>query len=311
LLTACCLDPNPTFSKFARASCSDLLLDANIENRIQSVEFPAERDSNMGYDSFKTAEANGVTIAYHETGSGEPLLLLHGGESNKGQYEGFVPFLSDGIHAISYDQRDTGDTVNPAQPYTLKELADDAVGLMDALGFEKAHVMGVSYGGMLTLQIGLHHPDRVQSLIVGAAPYSINAPRSPFAQRLVEMPLEERKKHMIDVVLSPKGQQNPDMMAALGRALEGSSTGPGSPRMAALAVHDMTEDAKKITAPTLLIYGGDDPVATPDNGEFLKARIPNSELVVLEGARHGLSFEFGEQTAKLLSDWVLSHPIGT
>jgi 3-oxoadipate enol-lactonase len=79
--------------------------------------------------------------------------------------------------------------------------------------------------------------------------------------------------------------------------------------MAALAIHDMTEDAKKITAPTLLIYGSDDPVATSDNGDFLEQRIPDSELVVLEGARHGLSFEFRKETGKLVSDWVLSHPV--
>jgi pimeloyl-ACP methyl ester carboxylesterase len=261
----------------------------------------------MEMDAFKQATGPGMSMAYVEYGVGEPLLMLHGGESDKLQYESLVGYLPDGIWAISYDQRDCGDTHCDGTAYTLKSLADDAVWLMDALELDKAHVMGMSYGGMLALQVGLHHPERVKSLIVGTAAYSHSNLNSEFAQRLLAMTPEERKPHMIDACLSVEGQKNRAMMEAMNRSLSASSTRPGSIRMKAAAEHDMTGLAQRISAPTLLIYGGDDPVGTLDNGDRLAEEIPDSQLVVIDGARHSLSLEFADETARLVGDWVLSH----
>jgi 3-oxoadipate enol-lactonase len=261
----------------------------------------------METDGFKQATGPGMSIAYVEHGVGEPLLLLHGGESNKLQYGSLARHLAEGIWAISYDQRDCGDTVCEDAAYSLKTLADDAVWLMDALGLEKAHVMGMSYGGMLALQVGLHHPERVQSLIVGAAPYSHSSLNTEFAQRIIGMSPEERKPHMIAACLSDEGLKNSSLMEAMTQVLTAGSTRPGSIRMKVAAEHDMTGLAEGISAPTLLIYGADDPLGTVDNGDRLAEEIPNSKLVTMDGARHSFSLEFADDTARLVSDWVLGH----
>lgn len=261
----------------------------------------------METGAFKRAAGAFVSVAYVEYGSGEPLLMLHGGESDKRQYGTLADHLANGIWGISYDQRDCGDTTCSNEPYSLRTLADDAVWLMDALGLDKAHVMGMSYGGMLALQIGLHHPDRVQSLIVGAAAYSHSGLTSDFAQRLFGMTPEERRPHMIEACLSPEGQKNEVLVANMRRSLSTSSTRPGSMRMSVAAQHDMTGLAGRVSAPTLLIYGADDPLATVDNGIRLADEIPDSELAILEGARHSLTLEFAADTGRLVSDWVLGH----
>src|SRR5271156_2166916 len=183
-----------------------------------------EGGPQMEVDGFRRATGPGMSVAYVDHGVGEPLLMLHGGESNKLQYGSLTGPLADGIRTISYDQRECGDTSCDDATYTLQTLADDAVWLMDALSLDKAHVMGMSYGGMLALQIGLHHPDRVKSLIVGAAPYSHGSLNTEFAQRVLRMMPEERQPHMIDACLSTDGQRNDELMAAMTQVLTAGST---------------------------------------------------------------------------------------
>ena len=93
--------------------------------------------------------------------------------------------------------------------------------------------------------------------------------------------------------------------------MTGRVTAPGSHRSAAIRSHDLTpEQLASITVPTLLVYGELDPIVPPDVGQFVHDHLPNSEMVVVPGARHGLSFEFRDQLAELVDDWVADHPIG-
>lgn len=263
----------------------------------------------MSYDAYRVAEASGNRIPYHETGAGEPLLLHHGAESHKGQFAIFAPLLDPGIRAISYDQRDVGDAESVDADYTMLDLADDCVGLMDALHIERAHVMGISFGGAVALHVGIRHPERVQSLIVGATPHSFARP-TPYAARVMAAPAEQRAALMRDASLSPEAQQDEWLMSQLANLGRGTVTALGSRRRAAMESHDVRGLLAEVTAPTLLVYGELDPIAPPEIGQQLHAQLPTSELVVLPGARHGLSFEFRAQTAALANDWVFHHRIG-
>jgi 3-oxoadipate enol-lactonase len=262
----------------------------------------------MGYDSFNFAEISLGKLAYHDTGAGEPLVMHHGGEGTKGQYSIFVPDLAEGIWAISYDQRDVADSFASPGPYTMTDLGDDCVQLLDALGIEKAHVMGISYGGALALNVAVRHPDRVQTLIVGAAPVT-SAGGPEFREKLLSLAPAERAEALLKAAISDEGQRDADMMALARKLISGSYMGAGSHRMRAMASHDVSEHLGSVTAPTLLIFGSEDPLVPPENGQLLATGIPNSELVVIEGARHGLASEFRERVAHLVSDFVLAHPI--
>lgn len=261
----------------------------------------------MTYDTHLLAQTPLGPIAYHETGSGEPLLLHHGGESHKGQYSVFAPLLNDGIRAISYDQRDILDSFRSTGPYGMAEIADDCVRLMDALGIERAHVMGISFGGAVALNVAIRHPSRVGSLLLGATTASF-ARTTPFTAELLSLPASKRSGKMLEALISDRGRQDEDLLDTLRRLVAGGQIEPGSYRSAAISTHDVTEHLGDITAPTLLVFGDEDPLVPLDQAQQLLDEIPRAELVVLEGARHGISFEFKDRLAELVSEFVLAHP---
>jgi 3-oxoadipate enol-lactonase len=262
----------------------------------------------VGYDLIEYAETPLGRIAFHQTGSGEPLILSHGGESHKGQYALLAPLLADGIRAISYDQRDIVDSFTVAEPYTMAEIADDVIRLMDALGFEKAHIAGFSFGGLVSLNVAVHHPDRVQTLIAGTSPDN-RRPPTEFLKGLFALDTAERTEAMLKAVLSEKGQLDPVLAATTRAVISGGYTRPGSHRFEAIATHDVGDKLGNITAPTLLIYGSDDPIAAPADGASLAADIPGARVAVVERARHGIYWEFKEETAQLINEFVSAHPI--
>src|SRR5258708_39360820 len=94
-------------------------------------------------------EANGPLIAFERNGEGPPLLLLHGAEADHSMFDAFARLLAEHFTVIAYDQRDSGATRNPPEPYGLGELADDAAALIAALGHPRAHVFGASLGGVI------------------------------------------------------------------------------------------------------------------------------------------------------------------
>ena len=261
----------------------------------------------MGYDAVEMVDVGDLAIAYVETGSGEPLLLHHGAESHKGQHKLLAAHLSPAIRAIAYDQRDVGDSGIATRDYAMGDLAEDCLGLMDVLGLASAHLVGFSFGGAIVLHVALRHPERVRSLVVGATPRSFAWP-SPFVERALALTPEERAGLMLDASISREGQRDARLMAIVDDLLRGRVTAPGSRRAAAVTSHHLSRtQLASITAPTLLVYGADDPIVPPTEGRELHATLPAAELVVVDGARHGVSLEHPARVGHLINDWVLSH----
>lgn len=107
--------------------------------------------------------AGDLEVGIIDSGSGVPLVLVHGGESDRTQFTALRAHLGPGIRVISYDQRDSGVTVNPPVLYTMSDLADDLVHLLDALDLPSAHLLGTSFGGAVAQHVALRHPERVAS----------------------------------------------------------------------------------------------------------------------------------------------------
>src|SRR5438093_13182896 len=115
-----------------------------------------------------TVRVNGIEVYYEEHGSGEPLLLIMGLGANAEGWYGQVPAFSREFRLIAFDNRGAGRSEKPNEPYTMRQLADDAAGLLDALEIGSAHVFGVSLGGMIAQELVLSHPPRVRALVLGA-----------------------------------------------------------------------------------------------------------------------------------------------
>ena len=114
------------------------------------------------------AHINGIELYYEETGSGPPLLLIAGLTGNTLGWAMLLPALAEFFHVIAFDNRGAGRSSAPPGPYTTREMADDAAALLEHLGIERAHVIGLSLGGMIAQELALAHAQRVDHLVLYA-----------------------------------------------------------------------------------------------------------------------------------------------
>ncbi|SES35950.1 3-oxoadipate enol-lactonase [Lentzea xinjiangensis] len=231
--------------------------------------------------ALNTVKTGEIEIAYAESGAGEPVILVHGGESTHIQYDTFRPLLGDGIRAIAYDQRDSGVSVNPPAPYGIPDLADDCAALIRGLGYERAHIFGSSFGGFIALQLAVSVPEVVQSLTVGATFSDASALQAPGASEIIELSPSQRDARMLAFALSETGQADEKVVAELRSVLVHRPPEADARRLSAIPGFDLTERLPEITAPTLLIYGEDDPAARPEVGQKIADAIPGARLKVV------------------------------
>ena len=245
-----------------------------------------------------------LQVAYFDFGSGEPLILLHGGESNRLQFLRILPHLGDGIRVIAYDQRDCGSTINGDEPYTVTDLADDLAAFIDGLGLECAHVLGTSFGGMVALHAALEHPERVASVILAATAPSANVLRQR-AGMISTLSPEERREAMIDGLFTPAGRAaDPDLVENGRSVLVERSPEAMSRRLGSVRDHDVVDRLPGLTTRTLILHGTDDPLA-PFSGALQMAQaIPGAVLRPIEGARHGVAAEFPVEVAVVVREFL-------
>lgn len=246
------------------------------------------------------ATVNGIRINYNEVGSGDPLLLIMGFGMPGEAWLGSLPFL-EGFRTIYFDNRGTGQSDKPEGPYTIVQMADDAAGLLDHLGIARAHVYGVSMGGMIAQELVLRHATRIRSLVLGCtmcggAYAKLGDPAiidelidvvgnmgKPDAAAWVERQLP---------LLFPKVwvDANPMIRELLLTAV--GMMPPTPPQTAQSAMAGMFgwstyERLPGIEAPALIVHGDADVLIPVENAYVLKDRIPGAELYVVRGAGHG------------------------
>jgi pimeloyl-ACP methyl ester carboxylesterase len=117
------------------------------------------------------AEVNGLEMYYEIHGTGEPLILLHGGVGAIEMFGEVLPLLAEGRQVIAADLQAHGRTADIDRPLSFESMADDIAALIEHLGFEKADVMGYSLGGGVALQTAIRHPEVVRKLVVVSTPF--------------------------------------------------------------------------------------------------------------------------------------------
>ena len=271
--------------------------------------------------------ANGVAIEVEDHGSpqGEPLLLIMGlGMQLVAWHEDFVESLVQrGFRVIRFDNRDIGLSesfdrfgapklgldalkfalgLRVASPYTLADMAADSVGVLDALGIPKAHICGASMGGMIAQQIGVRHPDRVKSLTLMMT--STGARKLPGPSLKVRSALMSRPKDPTDIesviahyvalyqLIGSPGYPPADgyVRSRLQMSVRRSYRPAGTARqMVAIAADgDRSPLVAQIRVPTQIIHGKADPLVPVAAGRDLAAKIPGSELDLIDGMGHDL-----------------------
>lgn len=287
-----------------------------------------------------TITANGIELYYevHGPEAGEPLLLIMGLGAQMTRWpKGFIEILTGrGYRVVAYDNRDCGlsykfDAAGPANmqavygalmkgekpdvPYLVGDMAADGVGLLDALGIERAHIVGASMGGMIAQMIAATYPERVLSLssIMSTTGNPALPPAKPEAMARLSTPAPDPKADFEafisygvesgKIIGSPGyPQDEAEQRANLKSDYERSfyPVGTGRQMAAIVASGDRRRALAGIKAPTVVIHGADDPLVPLTGGEDTAATIPGAELHVVPGMGHNLPKELWVQIADLI-----------
>lgn len=266
------------------------------------------------------ARISDVTIHYNVSGEGEPLLLIMGYGMPGEAWLGSLPFLHE-FRALYYDNRGTGRSDKPAGPYTIVQMAEDAAGLLDQVGFERSHVYGVSMGGMIAQELALRHPGKVRSLVLGCT--TCGGERSRLPDEAVVMALIETIKSMgrmppeawvdrqLPLIFPPEFiAANPGVRDLLVMAVQAMPPTPPETADAAMAgIFGWTtyDRLPEIQAPTLIVHGDRDILIPVENAYILADRIPGARLHVIHGAGHGYPAQDPAGAHQVITEFLRSH----
>ena len=281
-------------------------------------------------------QANGITFEYMRSGpaDGEPLLLIHGVGAQLIQWppEWIAAFEREGFSVIRFDPRDIGlsthldhlgfpDLMGAIEahargekadiPYTVIDLADDVAGLLDALGIESAHVLGVSLGGIVSQSLVADHPHKVRSLTIVMS-HSSNPDAPPPTPDVLTKPIPDPREdeegfvagslEMYRAIGSPRFPIPDDRLrqfalepmrrafdpAGFVRQLAAGRTAP-----------DRRAELRKLTIPAIVVHGVQDPLIPIAGGQDIADNIPGAYMVRIDGLGHDAPPQLADTLASL------------
>lgn len=261
-------------------------------------------------------EVSGRELHYLRRGEGEPLLLIQGMSGTHLAWgEPFLSALESTFDCVVYDHRGVGLSARVTEPFTVAALADDAAALLEAIGVERSHVLGVSMGGMVAQELALGNPERLRTLTLGATycggPGASITPE-PVARRLGEALFSGDNERALqigwEVNLSEGFRSDPSRYAAF-RDMASALPAPLPVIMlqaqAALG-HDTSGRLASITSPTLVIHGTEDRMLDVSNGRLIASLVPGARLELLEDVGHLFWWEQPERSAALIREHALA-----
>ncbi|MFN8531331.1 MAG: alpha/beta hydrolase [Anaerolineae bacterium] len=208
------------------------------------------------------AQVNGIQLYYQVHGSGQPLILLHGGIGAIEMFGPVLPMLAAGRQVIAVDLQAHGRTADISRPLSLEAMADDIGALIQHLGLGKADVMGYSMGGGAAVQTAIRYPDRVRKLIAVSFPYKrsgwypeITAGMEGMGPAAAE-PMKQTPMYALYSQIAPRVEDWPVLLTKMGDMLRKD--------------YDWSNEVSQIQVPTLLVVGDADSVRTSHAVEFFE-----------------------------------------
>jgi pimeloyl-ACP methyl ester carboxylesterase len=262
--------------------------------------------------------AGEINLEYYVEGTGPPLLMIMGlgGQANSWG-EPFLERLRPHFQVVRFSNRGTGLSDKPPGELTVRQMADDAAGLLSALGIARAHVMGISMGGMIAQELAINHPRAVQGLVLGCtfcgAAHGRHVPPETLARmgQIGALPPEQivRQFWLLAVTAEfVEGNQafldeimrihleTPTPWATFGR------------QFMAVQSFDTYDRLPQIEAPTLIIHGDRDILMPVENAEILRGRIAGSRVRIVPGVGHCFFWEKPEESAAAVVEFLASVP---
>ena len=254
------------------------------------------------------AYVNGIRINYKVDGKGTPLVLIMGIGAPRWEWLLQICAFKQYYKVITFDNRGIGKTDKPSDPYTLRTMADDTVGLMDYLEIDKAHILAHSLGGTIAQEVTINYPERVRKLILASAFPAVTQRKGEIG----EIAREILKRLGLPEDFSCKDARSVDIMDLMCRVLDlgfnkrlskmtivpmlwlyyklcGSKGVAG--QLEAVADANTLDRLHEIQAPTLMITGAKDRLVPPRCSDLLASMIPGAKSSKVPGGSHAFIME--------------------
>lgn len=217
-----------------------------------------------------------------------------------------APLVSAGYRVVRVDHRGHGGSPAPAGPYTMDDLGNDFVALLDRLGEERVHWVGLSLGGMVGMWLGSHAPDRIAGLTLCCT--SAGLPPEPWAER-ARLVRAKGTDAVADAVVSrwvtpAFAAANQELVSWLRAMIVDTSDEGYASCCTAIETMDLAGTPASISSPTLVIAGEQDPATPPEHGRRIADEIPGARLEVIAPAAHLANVEQPERISRLIIEQV-------
>jgi 3-oxoadipate enol-lactonase len=233
------------------------------------------------------------------------LVLLNSLGTTLAMWEPQIEALAATFRVVRCDTRGHGRSPVPPGPYGLEDIGGDVVALLDRLGIARAHVAGVSLGGMTTLWLAIHAPERVDRIVPCCTSAKLGPPQ--MWRDRAALVREQGTAVVADATVArwvtpPWAAAHPEEHRRL-RDMVASTPAEGyAGCCGAIEVMDQEDELERIVAPTLVIAGAEDPATPPDHGARIVARIPGARMAVIPDAMHLANIEQADQVTERILD---------
>lgn len=256
-----------------------------------------------------------ITIGFEVHGDdGGWVLLVQGHAYARWGWNWQVPALAKDFRVITFDHRGIGSSSVPPPPYTVEQMTGDAIGVLDAVGAARAHVVGASLGGCIALEMGLSYPDRVGRLVLACSSLGGASPKSyPLMEAAVRLiregandPPEVRVRRGTENAFSPAFvREHPKVIDEILRlrAETAQPTEAWQAQSTAYPAYDATDRAPTLASDALVVTGTEDNVVDARNSRVLADTLPNATLVEVPGG-HLFFIEQHERFNALVRDFL-------
>lgn len=255
-------------------------------------------------------ERGGVRLHWQEQGQGSPLLLIMGHRYSSAMWRPLLPALTARHHVIWFDNRGVGGSDRGGR-FTVQDMARDALAVMDAAGVDRAHVFGVSMGGVIAIELAIQQPRRVISLLLGCTGIlTADKPRAPAIFRVLYYLPRWALRQLMTSRRPGQGYGSsapPEAIAAdqVVLAKDRYSVRGVAAQAAAVARYAVKAEAvAALSMPALVMHGDEDPVVPMQWGAELAEALPDSRFVKFEGAGHNYIVAARDQAAGAVLDFL-------
>jgi 3-oxoadipate enol-lactonase len=252
-------------------------------------------------------------LAYEERGQGPPIVLVHGHPFSRAMWGGQLDSLSDAFRVVAPDLPGYGESAARRETITPRGLADSLVELLDAIEIDRATVVGLSLGGLVAMELGLGHPERVAGVVLAATTAAPVTPeeaetRRATADRLEREGMLGHALEMADRLFGPAARRDPDLVLPILEVMLRTS-----PAGAAAALRGRAERPpyhellRELRVPAIVVVGDSDSYSTAEVTQQLVASLPDPDVLLLPGIGHLPNLEAPERFDDAVRAFAVAH----